>query len=198
VRFELIDYARLEGRDRFDKISSVGMFEAIGAAHFDTYFATVRRLLKPGGLYLHHAITRPGKGVNVTRAKKRPEFAALTRYIFPGGELDYLWRTIADLEGHGFEVRDVESWREHYQRTCRMWHDRLLARYEDACGGIGEATTRVWLAYLAACSLVFERSACGIYQTLVCKRTHGASGLPPTRGPLSMTTAGKSSRRVDE
>ena len=184
VTFELIDYARIEGRDRFDKISSVGMFEAIGAAHFDTYFDTVRRLLKPGGLYLHHAITRPGKGATVRQTKKRPEFAALTRYIFPGGELDYLWRTIADLEAHGFEVRDVEGWREHYQRTCRMWHDRLLARYDEACGEVGETTTRVWLAYLAACSLVFERGACGIYQTLVCKRARGASSLPPTRADL--------------
>ena len=126
----------------------------------------------------------PGKGATAKRAKKRPEFAALTRYIFPGGELDYLWRTIADLEGHGFEVRDVEGWREHYQRTCRMWHDRLLARYDEACGEVGEATTRVWLAYLAACSLVFERNACGVYQTLVCKRARGASGLPPTRADL--------------
>jgi cyclopropane-fatty-acyl-phospholipid synthase len=184
VTFQLIDYAKLEGVERFDKISSVGMFEAIGAAHFDTYFSTVRRLLKPGGLYLHHAITRPGKGATVTQAKKRPEFAALTRYIFPGGELDYLWRTIADLEGHGFEVRDVEGWREHYQRTCRMWHDRLLARYDEACGEVGEATTRVWLVYLAACSLVFERNACGVYQTLVCKRARGASPLPPTRADL--------------
>ena len=184
VTFELIDYSRLEGRERFDKISSVGMFEAIGAAHFDTYFETVRRLLKPGGLYLHHAITRPGKGPTARPAKKRPEFAALTRYIFPGGELDYLWRTIADLEGHGFEIRDVEGWREHYQRTCRMWHDRLLARYDEACGEVGETTTRVWLVYLAACSLVFERGACGIYQTLVCKRARGASVLPPTRADL--------------
>jgi cyclopropane-fatty-acyl-phospholipid synthase len=184
VTFELVDYALLEGRDRFDKISSVGMFEAIGAAHFDTYFATVQRLLKPGGLYLHHAITRPGKGLAARPAKKRPEFAALTRYIFPGGELDYLWRTIADLEGHGFEVRDVEGWREHYQRTCRMWHDRLLARYDEACGEVGETTTRVWLVYLAACSLVFERGACGIYQTLVCKRARGSSALPPTRADL--------------
>jgi cyclopropane-fatty-acyl-phospholipid synthase len=184
VTFELTDYSRLEGAERFDKISSIGMFEHVGAANFGAYFAAVRRLLKPGGLYLHHAITRPGKGATVRRAKKRPEFAALTRYIFPGGELDYLWRTIADLEGHGFEVRDVEGWREHYQRTCRMWHDRLLARYDEACGEVGEATTRVWLAYLAACSLVFERNACGVYQTLVCKRARGASGLPPTRADL--------------
>ena len=70
VTFELIDYARLEGRERFDKISSVGMFEAIGAAHFDTYFETVRRLLKPGGLYLHHAITRPGKGADASSGRR--------------------------------------------------------------------------------------------------------------------------------
>ena len=125
VTFELVDYALLEGAERFDKISSVGMFEHIGVSHFATYFDTVHRLLKPGGLYLHHAITRPGKRAAVKGGKKRPEFAALTRYIFPGGELDYLGRTITNLEQHGFEVHDVEGWREHYQRTCRLWHDRL-------------------------------------------------------------------------
>ena len=113
-----------------------------------------------------------------------PEFAALTRYIFPGGELDHLGRTIANLESNGFEVHDVEGWREHYQRTCRFWHDRLLARYDEACGEVGEATTRVWLAYLASCSIVFQRNACGIYQTLASKRVRGPSGLPPTRADL--------------
>ena len=57
------------------------------------YFKTVQRLLKPGGLYLHHAITRPGGSHAARTGKKRPEFQALTRYIFPGGELDYLGRT---------------------------------------------------------------------------------------------------------
>jgi cyclopropane-fatty-acyl-phospholipid synthase len=189
VTFELRDYALLEGKGRFDKISSVGMFEAIGASHFSTYFKTLRRLLKPGGLYLHHAITRPGKdradlGGKNSSGKKRPEFAALTRYIFPGGELDHLGRTIANLEAHGFEIHDVEGWREHYQRTCRFWHDRLLARYDEACGEVGEATTRVWLAYLASCSVVFSRNSCGIYQTLASKRVRGPSGLPPTRADL--------------
>ena len=182
--FELRDYALLEGVERFDKISSVGMFEAIGVSHFSTYFDAVRRLLKPGGLYLHHAITRPGKRAAVQGAKKRPEFAALTRYIFPGGELDYLGRTITNLEQHGFEVHDVEGWREHYQRTCRFWHDRLAARYDEACAEVGEAKTRVWLAYLASCSIVFERNHCGLYQTLASKRARGASGLPPTREDL--------------
>jgi len=183
VRFELRDYALLEGGDRFDKIASIGMFEHVGVSNFPRYFQAVRRLLKPGGLYLHHAITRPGK-IGAKGGKKRPEFAALTRYIFPGGELDNLGRTILNLESHGFEVHDVEGWREHYQRTCRFWHDRLAARYDDACREVGEARTRVYLAYLAGCSLAFERGAVGIYQTVVSKRVKGASGLPPTRADL--------------
>ncbi|MGD0763446.1 MAG: cyclopropane-fatty-acyl-phospholipid synthase family protein [Roseiarcus sp.] len=184
VRFELVDYARLEGAERFDKIASIGMFEHVGAANFSTYFDAVRRLLKPGGLYLHHAITHPGRKKVVEKGRKRPEAAAMTRYIFPGGELDYLGRTIANLELHGFEVHDVEGWREHYQRTCRLWHDRLAARYEEACGQAGEPKTRLWLAYLGACSIVFERGNFGLYQTLCSKRARGASGLPPTREDL--------------
>ena len=126
----------------------------------------------------------PGPAKARRQAKKRPEFAALTRYIFPGGELDYLWRTVADLEGHGFEVRDVEGWREHYQRTCRMWHDRLLARYDEACGEVGETTTRVWLVYLGVFAGLRARRLRHLPDAVVCKRARGASGLPPTRADL--------------
>ena len=189
VAFELRDYALMEGQDRFDRVTSVGMFEAIGISHFETYFKTVQRLLKPGGLYLHHAITRPGGSHAARTGKKRPEFEALTRYIFPGGELDYLGRTITNLELNGFEVRDVECWREHYMRTCRFWHDRLFARYDEAVATVGEATTRVWLAYLAACSITFQRNNAGLYQTLAMKRVRGESGLPPTRADWYSSSA---------
>ena len=61
VTFETRDYALLEGEARFDKISSVGMFETSASGTSRPTFASVQRLLKPGGLYLHHAITRPGR-----------------------------------------------------------------------------------------------------------------------------------------
>lgn len=184
VTIELIDYTLLPGERRFDKITSIGMFEHVGAANFATYFATVHRLLKPGGLFLHHAITRPGGSRAARTGKKRADFAALTRYIFPGGELDYIGRTVTNLELNGFEVHDVEGWREHYQRTCRFWHDRLATRYEAACAEVGEVTTRVWIAYLAACSIAFERNNCGLYQTLASRRVKGPVDLPPTRVDL--------------
>ncbi len=182
VRLEMRDYALMEGQ--FDKIASIGMFEQVGLANHATYFRTVNRLLNPGGLYLHHSIARPAKRDDRTFRRRPKEYAALVRYIFPGGELDHVGMSLANLQRHGFEVHDVEAWREHYARTCRMWHDRLMARYDEAVREVGSVKTRLWLAYLAGCSLAFQRNTVGIYQTLASKRVRGASGVPPTRADL--------------
>ena len=49
---------------------------------------------------------------------------------------------------------------------------------------MGAEKTRLWLLYLAGCSLAFERGAVGIFQTLAPKRAKGFSPLPPTRADL--------------
>ena len=181
VTVELADYAKLEGS--YDKIASIGMFEHVGLRNHITYFNTVHRLLKPRGLYLHHAIARRSTRDDKS-FRKKPEHSALQRYIFPGGEVDHLAMSIANLERHRFEVHDVENWREHYDRTTRLWHDRLYANREAAEREVGSVKTRLWLAYLAGCSLGFERAAMAVFQTLASKRTRGPSGLPPTRADL--------------
>ncbi|MBN9431571.1 MAG: class I SAM-dependent methyltransferase [Bosea sp.] len=179
IRFELKDYTQVQGQ--FDKIASIGMFEQVGIPNYPTYFRTVHRLLKPGGLYLHHAIARPAKMTEKAFRRTNPEYAAIRRYIFPGGELDHLGMSVANLERYGFEVHDVEGWREHYRMTLRHWHDRLLARYDEAVKEVGEVKTRLWLAYIAGCSVAFERNSVTINQTLASRRQRGPSGLPPTR-----------------
>ena len=160
------------------------MFEHVGIANHDAYFSKMNSLLRPRGLYLHHAITRPAKRDAKRFARKRPEYQALTRYIFPGGELNSIGMSVSGLERHGFEVHDVEGWREHYARTTRAWTERLYAAREAAAKEVGEAKTRIWLIYLAGCALTFERSGAAIFQTLASKRAKGASGLPPTRADL--------------
>ena len=182
VTVEMRDYANLEGP--FDKIASIGMFEHVGIANHPTYFRTVNRLLKPGGLYLHHAIVRPAKRDDRRFHRRTGEYKAIVRYIFPGSELDHIGMSLANLQRHGFEVHDVEGWREHYALTCRHWHDRLLAHREAAEREVGSVKTRLWLAYLAGCSLAFTRNTLGIYQTLASRRVRGRSGLPPTRADL--------------
>lgn len=184
VTVELRDYRSLETPESFDKIASIGMFEAVGIDNHDIYFKQMHKLLRPRGLYLHHAIARPSKKDMKKFRKQRAEYKALTTYIFPGGELDTVGMSINGLERNGFEVHDVEGWREHYQRTCRLWTERLYANREAAAAEVGWAKTRLWLLYLAGCSLAFERSAVGIFQTLSSKRDKGPSGLPLSRGDL--------------
>ncbi len=183
VSVQVIDYNDLEAAS-FDTISSIGMFEAVGIDHHPTYFKAVHRLLKPGGLYLHHAISRPARGTDAQFRKMRTEYRALVRYIFPGGELDHLGMSIANLERARFEVHDVEGWRMHYCRTTRLWHDRLLARRAEAEAEVGADMTRMWLFYLGGCSLAFERGAVSIFQTLASRKNKGALPVPATRTDL--------------
>jgi len=185
VTLELRDYALVEGS--FDKIASIGMFEQVGIANHPAYFQTVNRLLKPGGLYLHHTIALRSKSFERFRRGRRRDAAAATaigRYIFPGGELDHLGMSITNLEMHNFEVHDVEAWREHYRRTTQLWHDRLSTNREAAEREVGREKTRLWIAYLAVVSIAFTQGTIGIFQTLASKRVRGASGLPSTRADL--------------
>ena len=182
ITVELKPFEELTGQ--FDKVASIGMFEHVGWDRHDAYFTAVRKLLRPNGLYLHHAITRPAKETDARFRKGTKEYAAIIRYIFPGAELDHVGHSAQYLEKHRFEVHDVENWREHYARTCRLWHDRLLARMDEASAIAGEDKARLWLLYLAGVSLGFERGGLLIYQTLASKRSKGPSGLPPTRRDL--------------
>lgn len=181
VTVEIKDYADLTGT--YDKIASIGMCEHIGIANMPLYMAKVRGLLAADGLFLNHAISRRAKK-HGTRFAKRPEQRALLKYIFPGGELDDIGHTVAAMEQAGFEVHDVEAWRQHYAATTRLWCERLTARRDEAVALAGEMTYRIWVAYLAGCSLAFSRGSARIFQTLVSKSAKGAAPLPPTRADL--------------
>lgn len=181
VTVEYCDYQDLTGT--YDKIASIGMYEAIGLKNIPGYMATVQRVLAPNGLFLNHAISRRAK----KKQKKfvsRPEQRALVKYIFPGGELDDIGNTLQEMEKVGFEIHDVEGWRWHYAETTRLWTERLYAKRAEAEAIVGPETVRIWLAYLPACSLAFKRGSARLYQTLASKNAKGQPPLPPTRHDL--------------
>jgi cyclopropane-fatty-acyl-phospholipid synthase len=182
ITIDIKSYADVTGT--YDKISSIGMFEAVGLANHDAYFTAVHRLLKPGGIYLHHSITRRQRRNQRSTLHKGSEYKALVKYIFPGGEVDTIGMTAGNLEAHGFEVHDIENLREHYARTCRLWAERLQARFDEAVAEVGEPKARLWLLYLTGVSISFERRTLQIFQTVATKRTRSPSGLPPTRADL--------------
>ena len=119
------DYRDL-GDETFDAISSIGMFEHVGEARMAEYFAVLRRLLLPQGRLLNHAISSVG-------GSRLPRRSFTGRYVFPDGELLDVGRVRLAMEAAGFEVRDVESLREHYALTLRRWVANLEAGWDEAC-----------------------------------------------------------------
>lgn len=183
VTVELRDYATLDGE--YDKIASVGMFEHIGIANMPKYFGKLNSLLRDRGLLLNHGISRRAKASRRAAQRIRPERRLLLKYVFPGSELDNVGHTIDTMEIAGFEVRDVEAWREHYALTTRHWYRRLMARREDAIGLVGVEKFRMWALYLAGVSIGFDSGSMHICQVLASKRgSKGPSGVPLTRADL--------------
>jgi cyclopropane-fatty-acyl-phospholipid synthase len=185
VTVEIRDYLALEGS--YDKIASIGMFEHVGIANFPAYFRKIRSLLKDRGVLLNHAIARRGKAdgrkalTHIT-----PEKRMILKYIFPGSELAPIGHSVNVMEACGFEVHDVEAWREHYALTTRRWCERLTANKERAVALVGRERYNLWVAYLAGVSFGFKAGSILIFQTLATKRgkEKGLSGLPPTRADL--------------
>jgi cyclopropane-fatty-acyl-phospholipid synthase len=84
------------------------------------------------------------------------------------------------MESCGFEIHDVEALRRHYARTCRLWHDRLVARREQAIALVGPQRYRMWVAYLAGVTVGFEYGPLHVFQTVAIKQGEALSPLPPT------------------
>jgi len=172
---QLRDYRELDAAEPFDKISSIGMFEHVAEDVLAGYFAQAWRLLRPRGVFLNHGISRP-----VDQPPRRgPSF--LQKYVFPDGELVPISTALRLGEETGFEVRDVESLREHYVLTLRHWVHRLEERHEDAVQAADEVSYRVWLLYMAGSVHGFRTGRVNVHQTLFAKPDRGVSGLPLTR-----------------
>ncbi len=191
VTVKLQDYRDL-GAEPFDKIVSVGMFEHVGRSHLPEYFAHTYRLLKPGGLFLNHGISRRSAGNR--RASGWQRFVErrilgadsfVQRYIFPDGELVPVSEVNLIAEQAGFEVRDAENLREHYALTLRRWVNRLEARRAEAVKAADEVTYRTWRLYMSASAHGFESGCINVNQTLLAKMAHGGkSSVPLTRADL--------------
>jgi cyclopropane-fatty-acyl-phospholipid synthase len=182
VTVELSDYRALKPpKGGYDKIAQIEMFEHVGIDNHDAHFDSMRRLLRPRGLYLHQATTRMATKELARFRKPTPYSSVITRFIFPGGELDYIGLTATNLERHGFEVHDVEAMREHFALTLRHWAQRLEAHKATADALIGPQRTRVWRLYFALFARGFERNSVSVFQTLASRRQTGASGLGFTR-----------------
>lgn len=180
VRFELIDYRDLAAREagRFDRIVSVGMFEHVGAANFETFFRACANLMAAEGVMLLHTIGRFGKPGSTD--------AFTRKYIFPGGYIPALSETLAASEKSRLIVTDVETLRLHYALTLREWYARTLGHEAEIVAMMGVRFFRMWCFYLAGATAAFESGGMGNYQIQFARSRRA---LPLTRDYMAEAEA---------
>jgi cyclopropane-fatty-acyl-phospholipid synthase len=176
VKFELVDYRRLEGR--FDRIVSVGMFEHVGPPHYETFFRKCRSLLAEDGVMLLHTIGRFGKPGTTD--------SWTAKYIFPGGYNPSLSETVAASEKAKLIASDVETLRLHYGYTLDLWYERTVAARDAIVALYDERFYRMWTFYLAGASAAFHHGGLCNFQIQYIRDRHA---LPITRDYMAVAEA---------
>jgi cyclopropane-fatty-acyl-phospholipid synthase len=164
VRFELCDY-----RDvalRFDRIVSVGMFEHVGVAHYDEFFAKVNDLMTPDGLMLLHSIghmSPPGTASPWLR-----------KYIFPGAYSPALSEVFTAVEQNSLWVTDLEFLRLHYAKTLAHWESRFQANRAQVAKMYDERFCRMWEFYLISAEMMFRTGSQLVFHMQLAKKRDAA------------------------
>ncbi len=157
----------------FDAVSSIGMFEHVGEPGIKDYFGQIESVLRPGGRLLNHAINRPVKN----RHSHIDPDGFMARYVFPDGELLDVGQVITAMQESGFEVRHMESLREHYALTLREWVRRLEGNWEEAVRLTSLPRAKIWRLYMAASAVTFEKRGLSVSQVLATRSHDGVSGM---------------------
>ncbi|WP_028649817.1 class I SAM-dependent methyltransferase [Nocardiopsis sp. CNT312] len=162
---DLAEVRHMDYRDvpdgHYDRISSIGLTEHVGADQLAPYFASLHDKLVPGGRLLNHCITRPRNDLRPLHPR-----GVINRYVFPDGELEGPGTIQTAMNDAGFEIRHQENLREHYALTLRRWGANLERNWDAAVAEVGEGTARVWRLYMAGCVLGFEMNVVQLHQIL--------------------------------
>lgn len=176
VEIRLQDYRDLDGR--FDRITSVGMFEHVGLRNLPIYFSRIRDLLADDGMAMNHGITTtdPGNGESPFGGG---EF--IEKYVFPHGELPHIGLVLKTMQESGLEGFDIENLRRHYAHTCGTWADNFERQSEAIRQTVDDRRFRIWRIYLGGCAYAFEQDWVALHQVVCTKAGRPASTLPWSR-----------------
>ena len=149
----------------FDAICSIEMLEAVGQAYWPQYFATLNRLLKPGGRACIQTIVIEDSLFE--RYIQGTDF--IQQYIFPGGCLPCPREFVKQAQAAGLEVRDTLSFGHDYAETLRRWREQFMHEKAQVLQlDFDERFIRTWEFYLAYCEAAFwERNTDVVQYTLL-------------------------------
>jgi cyclopropane-fatty-acyl-phospholipid synthase len=145
----------------FDAVCSIEMVEAVGREYWPEYFATVSRLLKPGGHACIQSIVIADELFD--RYISSTDF--IQQYIFPGGCLPCPREFRAQAKAAGFEVVDEFSFGQDYARTLQLWREDFMAQESRVLQlGFDKRFIRIWEFYLGYCEAAFLEANTDVVQ----------------------------------
>ncbi|MES2940587.1 MAG: cyclopropane-fatty-acyl-phospholipid synthase family protein [Pseudomonadota bacterium] len=160
----------------FDAVCSIEMVEAVGREYWPGYFATVARLLKPGGQACIQAIVIDD--ALWPRYVRETDF--IQQYVFPGGCLPCPSEFERHARAAGLEVVDRFAFGHDYARTLRWWRERFgAAQAEVQALGFDERFLRLWEFYLSYCEAAFAEGSTDVMQYTL-RKPGGASSPQPS------------------
>ena len=163
IHLSLTDYRDLN--HQYDAVVSIEMFEAVGEEHWDTYFQTLKRVLKPGGNAVLQIITIDDERFH--RYRKQADF--IQRYVFPGGMLPSVSVLQDKFKEHGFMLKKQQLFGKDYAKTLREWYRDFENSWGDIREqGFDETFYRLWKYYLAYCEGGFEHGSIDVGLYVLC------------------------------
>jgi cyclopropane-fatty-acyl-phospholipid synthase len=164
VSVELCDYRAVRGS--YDAVVSVEMIEAVGFEFWPQYFATLHRVLAPGGRVGLQAITMPHDRMLASR----DTYTWIHKYVFPGGLIPSVTSVEESASAAGLRVVARHGFGLHYAETLRIWREVFTARTAAVDGlGFDETFRRMWTFYLAYSEAGFRSRYLDVYQFVLAK-----------------------------
>ncbi|MES2951922.1 MAG: cyclopropane-fatty-acyl-phospholipid synthase family protein [Pseudomonadota bacterium] len=150
----------------FDAICSIEMVEAVGREYWPTYFATVSKLLKPGGRACVQSIVI--NDALFDRYVESTDF--IQQYIFPGGCLPCPREFRRQAEAAGLEVVQELAFGHDYAETLKRWRESFMAqRAQVLKTGFDARFLHIWEFYLAYCEAAFMEDNVDVVQYTLLK-----------------------------
>lgn len=147
----LQDYRDVRGT--YDRIASIEMLEAVGEAHWPTYFRLLRERLAETGVAVLQVITIADE--RFERYRRGADF--IQRHVFPGGMLPSPGVLRREIAAAGLRLTAEQRFGESYAETLAEWRRRFRAAWpEIAPLGFDEPFRRLWDYYLCYCEAGFR------------------------------------------
>ena len=163
IRYQ--DYRDVD--EKFDRIASIEMFEAVGEEYWPDYFGKIRQCLKPGGKAGLQIITIADR--SFASYRKRADF--IQRYIFPGGMLPSPTALRQQVAKAGLTWAGNLEFGLDYAETLKLWRERFRAAWPDIhAQGFDERFRRMWEYYLSYCEAGFRSGNIDVTQVTLARQ----------------------------